>query len=424
MIQICPGDFGATNFVEIQYAVNRMGEKTSRANANCPKKARPVKLYQNKNCPSLANILFIKPELGIKITKKISISNIFWSFSNFLSDRPRATGKPKTFPVELQIVSRSGDEILLGNGIPPAYHKYRLAGSTPITTISDFGDMLFQHFAGAGFDIWYSVYGIRSPVTLIARADVAVLELHIPFKNQMTAKWDGIVHEEMAEKQFDLSFTPFVYNQADFGRIGEYHTFDVHYHKETLHPFAPYFPLLAKFLEKVEKGIPASLLGSTRFLSPEMIRVVNEMLQYDFLESLAPAFYESKAMELLILMLRNISGIQPSGEKFPHVSLEYAQAARELILSDLEHQYTASELARKTGTNVYTLKTTFRSLFGCSLFRFGEHARMDMARQLLLEGKNTVSEIAWLAGYPDVQNFSTAFKRHFHQRPTEIHRKN
>ena len=154
-----------------------------------------------------------------------------------------------------------------------------------------------------------------------------------------------------------------------------------------------------------------------------MVRVVNEMLQYDFLESLAPAFYESKAMELLILMLRNISGIQPSVEKFSRSSLGYAQAARDLILSDLEHQYTASELARKTGTNVYTLKTTFRGLFGCSLFRYGEQARMEMARQLLLEGKNTVSEIAWLTGYPDVQNFSTAFKRHFHHRPTEIHRK-
>ncbi len=325
--------------------------------------------------------------------------------------------------MELQIISRKGDEIFLSDRMLPEYKRYLLVGSTPVATVSDFGDMLFQHFAGEGFDIWYSVYGIRSPVTLIARADAAVLELHIPFRNQMTAKWDGIIHEEMAEKQFDLSFTPFVHNQATFRQTGEYHTFDVHYHKETLQQFAPYFPLLAEFLEKVEKRIPASLLGSTRFLSPEMVRVVNEMLQYDFLESLAPAFYESKAMELLILMLRNISGIQPSVEKFSRSSLGYAQAARDLILSDLEHQYTASELARKTGTNVYTLKTTFRGLFGCSLFRYGEQARMEMARQLLLEGKNTVSEIAWLTGYPDVQNFSTAFKRHFHHRPTEIHRK-
>ncbi|MEO6963403.1 MAG: AraC family transcriptional regulator, partial [Puia sp.] len=324
--------------------------------------------------------------------------------------------------VELQINSRAGDEIVYGNRILPVYQKHCLVGSTPIATFSPFGDMLFQHFPGTGFDIWYSVYAIRTPVTLVARADLAVLELHIPFKRQMRAKWDGIVHTVMEEKQFDLSFAPFVHNEATFEQVGEYHTFDVHYHKETLQQFAPYFPMLSVFLEKVEKAVATSLLGSTRFLSPGMIRVVNEMLRYDFLESMAPAFYESKAMELLILMLRNISGVQTAVEKFSRVSIEYAQAAKALILSDFEHQYTATELARKTGTNVFTLKTAFKNLFGCSLFRFGEEMRMDRARQLLLEGKQTVSEIAWLTGYPDVHNFSTAFKRHFGYRPTETRR--
>src|SRR5580704_18212812 len=131
--------------------------------------------------------------------------------------------------MDLQIISRAGDELHVSDQLPAQYRAFRLAGATPIMTSSGFGHMLFQHFPGNGFDIWYSTYDIAHPVTLIGRADLPILELHIPFQNRMTTHWDGIGHTEMAEQQFDLSFTPFIYNEATFGRKGLYQTFDVHY---------------------------------------------------------------------------------------------------------------------------------------------------------------------------------------------------
>ena len=41
------------------------------------------------------------------------------------------------------------------------------------------------------------------------------------------------------------------------------------------------------------------------------------------------------------------------------------------------------------------------NIFGCSLFRFGEKARMDYTRQLLLENKRNVTKVALHAGYPN-----------------------
>jgi len=280
--------------------------------------------------------------------------------------------------------------------------------------------MLFQHFPGNGFDIWYSTYDISCPVTLIGRADLAVLELHIPFQNRMTSRWDGIVHSEMAEKQFDLSFTPFIYNEATFGRKGVYQTFDVHYHKSTLQAFAPFFPLLSSFLEKVERGEPASLFGTTRFLSEDMIRVIHDMQHFDFIDGIAPAFYESKTMELLIYMLRTMSGFAPPPVRFSQAALDGAEAARVLISTNLARQYTASELARVLGTNIYTLKTAFKFLFKQTLFQYSEQVRMRHASQLLQDDRLSVSQVAWAVGYTDVQNFSTAFKRVYSMTPREI----
>jgi AraC-like DNA-binding protein len=323
--------------------------------------------------------------------------------------------------MEVKISSCAGDELHFMDDLTPALQPYRLRGATPIVTTAAFGDLAFQHFPGKAFDIWYSTYAIRTPATLTGRADIPVLELHIPFHNRMRTRWDGIGELDMDERQFDLSFTPFVQTEVSFGQIGEYHTFDVHYHKAMLQPFAAYFPILDRFLHKVEKGEPGSLLGIDRFLSPDMIRIINEMLHYDFIDAVAPAFYESKVLELLIAMLRNVSQLRPPA-KFTTTDLERAQHASYLILADLETQFTATELVRKVGTNVYTLKIAFRHLFGCSLFRFGEQARMDYARQLLLDGRLNVSEVALRVGYPDVPNFSNAFKRFFNIRPTELRR--
>jgi AraC-like DNA-binding protein len=323
--------------------------------------------------------------------------------------------------MEVSISSRAGDDIQFLSDLTPRLQPYRLRGANPIVTTAGFGDMAFQHVPGKGFDLWYSIYAIKTPAMLIGRSDIPVLELHIPFKNRMLTRWDGIGELAMDERQFDLSFTPHVMTEVNFTRTGEYHTFDVHYHKDLLQSFAPHFPLLDRFLQQVERGEPASLLGVEQFLSPGMTRAINEMLQYDFIDAVAPAFYESKCLELLIHLLRQVSGLRPS-PRFSTFDLECAQQASSLILADLETQYTATELARRVGTNVYTLKIAFRYLFGCSLFRFGEQARMDYARQLLLNGKLNVSEVALRVGYPDAQNFSNAFKRFFNIRPADLRR--
>lgn len=321
--------------------------------------------------------------------------------------------------MEVSISSRAGEDIQFVDDLTPRLQPYRLRGAGTIVTTAGFGDMAFQHVPGKGFDLWYSTYAITTPAVLTGRADIPVLELHIPFKNRMLTRWDGIGDLVMDERQFDLSFTPHVMTEVNFTRIGEYHTFDVHYHKDLLQSFAPHFPMLDRFLQQVERGEPASLLGTEQFLSPDMVRVISEMLHYDFIDAVAPAFYESKCLELLIYMLQTVSAVRPA-TRFFATDLERAQRASELILADLGRQWTAEELARATGTNVYTLKSAFRHLFGCTLFRFGEKARMDYARHLLLEGKLSVTEIALLTGYPDVQNFSIAFKRMYRLNPREL----
>jgi hypothetical protein len=118
--------------------------------------------------------------------------------------------------MEVSISSCAGDEIQFADDLTPGLERYRLRGATPIVTTSGFGDLAFQHVPGKGFDLSYSTYAITTPATLAGRADIPVLELHIPFKNRMLTRWDGIGDMKMDERQFDLSFTPPCPDRGDF----------------------------------------------------------------------------------------------------------------------------------------------------------------------------------------------------------------
>lgn len=85
--------------------------------------------------------------------------------------------------MEVSISCRAGDDIRFVDQLTPTLQPYRLRGANPIVTTAGFGDMAFQHVPGKGFDLWYSTYAITTPATLTGRADIPVLELHIPFKN-------------------------------------------------------------------------------------------------------------------------------------------------------------------------------------------------------------------------------------------------
>ncbi|MCW3836187.1 helix-turn-helix transcriptional regulator [Sphingomonas canadensis] len=87
------------------------------------------------------------------------------------------------------------------------------------------------------------------------------------------------------------------------------------------------------------------------------------------------------------------------------------ERARELVLSD--SRWTISSLAKHLGTNTTKLKTGFKLLYGSTLFETAHRRRMQQAIELLVLEKQSVGEVAWLAGYRYQASFTSAFRRYF-----------
>ena len=90
---------------------------------------------------------------------------------------------------------------------------------------------------------------------------------------------------------------------------------------------------------------------------------------------------------------------------------EIAAKARAIILADLSLYDSVPALAKKAGTNPYTLKKIFKENYGTSVFEFSRNERMVLAKKLLLETNYTLQTIGEMVGYSEGNNFQVAFKR-------------
>ena len=81
---------------------------------------------------------------------------------------------------------------------------------------------------------------------------------------------------------------------------------------------------------------------------------------------------------------------------------------------------TLNGLAKRVGTNEYTLKKGFKELFGVSVFQYWKGLRLETAKTALLEEGLSVQEVSRKIGYKNPQHFTTAFKKQFGLTPSAL----
>ena len=81
--------------------------------------------------------------------------------------------------------------------------------------------------------------------------------------------------------------------------------------------------------------------------------------------------------------------------------------------------YTVDTMADDVGISRAQLHRKMKEMTGIATGKFLRNLRMEQAARLLREGKINVAQIADRVGYADQAHFSTAFKSHFGQSPSE-----
>ncbi len=323
---------------------------------------------------------------------------------------------------EFRILSPDKEEILIVPALPAELNGHRLAGAQAVIAKGLFGKMIFQHFKGEGFDIWFSNYRVKHPLKFYGGSDDSILEFHTLYTNNFNAHWKGLYDFNRFNKQYQLTFMKEVETLGEFPSLKPCDTFDIHFSKEILQPYAAYCPRLGKLLENVEGKRSANLLEVVRFLSKGMEESINAMINYSMYDGLAGQFFKGRVHELLVHMVYHIAQI----DKLPGFDLseiKKAEEAHKLILSNFSIYDNVEELANKVGTKEHKLQMAFKYRYGVTVAKFSREERLKKAHEILMTGNDILLSVALAVGYNDTGNFSTAFKNHFKYSPGHIQKR-
>ncbi len=191
--------------------------------------------------------------------------------------------------------------------------------------------------------------------------------------------------------------------------------------------------ILYDFVRCINQELPPDLIKLIKGKSQEnyiednqltsaMILPLQQIINCPFQGTIKQIYLEAKCLELIALKLEQLTKIKNVSVKFIALKprdIEKIHHARDMLISQQENPPTLLDLAQQVGINDNKLKIGFRQVFGTTVFGYLHNHRMEIARQLLQDGKMHVAVVANAVGYANPGHFAAAFKRKFGVSPSE-----
>ena len=302
--------------------------------------------------------------------------------------------------------------------IPAELTRYLIPGSQASAITNEYLKFLLQEFDATQCKMLYAVYLVDKKINFRVRDEGPLFVMYLALQHDRHLEIEGLGKVLVKEGQFNMIYTP-VMNLASAHEDGkEYLTLGLQYNMDTLQEWAPYFPKLAAFLEKVKAGQPAILLNAHEWLTKEIQDTVYRIMHIP-LETPSYQPYFDLLLKTLLFHLLNQSVQRLPASNYTHYEIDGIQAARTMIKKNIRYHFVIREISQKVGMNEFKLKNGFRELFGNGVYEYLRTERMLEARQLLSDGGRNVKEVAALTGYKSVNSFIKAFKKKFGETPGE-----
>ena len=154
----------------------------------------------------------------------------------------------------------------------------------------------------------------------------------------------------------------------------------------------------------------------------QMQTILQQLNNTELLGNAAGVYADLKVLELFLLQFHLLNTQKYQNYQYckTHTDIDKIHQASELIIHDLQHTPSISELAKEVGMNEKKLCYGFKEVFGNTIFGYLYEHKMQLAKQLLLHTDKPISEIAYQCGYEYLSHFSTAFKRKFGLSPQAL----
>lgn len=162
---------------------------------------------------------------------------------------------------------------------------------------------------------------------------------------------------------------------------------------------------------------PPPVYSRCGILSP--VRQYAESLALSYISSPQGRRMEKRGLLLLLFQAWFESLTQPKREApLPTRHRRAIEQAQQIILNNLTAPPDSSDLAEEAGFSQDYFTRLFKQQTGVTVGEFTIQQRLLKARQLLVEGRLNVSEVAHAVGFKDAYYFSRRFSREFGVAPS------
>ena len=176
--------------------------------------------------------------------------------------------------------------------------------------------------------------------------------------------------------------------------------------------------LFAELLHQLVHPVDHYVEGPTFFMTPEMHRIVQGILNIDYEGKARMMFFRSQITALLSHFFGQLAQLQ--SREANTINVQRLQRVKDILSNNMDNPPSLTELSKEIGLNTTKLKKEFKEVFGVPVFKYLQNERLTKAHSMISQRTATVQEAAWHVGYDSLSSFSNAFANKFGYRPSQI----
>lgn len=278
-----------------------------------------------------------------------------------------------------------------------------------------------KKITSGGLFLMNSEMCFEKPTTIYTEVNGETISSQFIFYKKATAQFKGKSNALYGRSRHNIHYIPTTSSEHEVKEGIDYMYFLIVLSKDYYFNLIDRHSILHEdFVREIELGNYTSFASEDFFVTLEMRRVIDDMVNCRQTGELKRMHTEARILELLMYQLEQLGGKGQEQELIKGDDIFKLEQAREVLKSRYTAPPTQKDLSREVGLNEFKLRRGFKEYFGITVYDYITRLRMERAKKLLLEDQLSISEVTACVGFSHQNNFSIAFKKYFGIPPSEL----
>jgi AraC-like DNA-binding protein len=337
--------------------------------------------------------------------------------SNFVNEQIHF---PHLLFMALQLFNADNRALMMQQGLPFPYKGAALSGSYVQHHTWETGQVILQEINQLQYTIRYAVYKMARQIKLKFVRPESGLQTTAILNDQCRTTIAGAGRFRIEEGYFSTLFSNSCNGTLQFEQGTELIAFDTTWSIDMLHAFIPEDSEWWKIFEKDTSDIPVLIGSPYRRITPALAALIEQIKYSSYEPALRSISIDHLLKEYLTEILKEAENHDWLDGDITKNDLERIEAAKEIIAANPNNHISTSALAKMVYMNECKLKALFVKATGMGIFDYMMYLRCCAVKERIVNTDLPLKAFVQEAGYSDLANFVTGFKRHMGCTPADI----